>query len=129
MTRPKVFPKVWFRLGDTQAPCWSFFSFRDVGILTIDDNRLHFAGRHTTFNLNSIDYLGFGTQGSDFINNWVNVQSGETNICFADGGWWGWRGHLAHGTRRILKAVIEAFPEQPEDADEGKSTSDSDHFD
>ena len=110
MSHPRTFHNVWFLPKKNTWRRWSLFAFDDIGILTIEDKHLKFVGRRHNISITSINELTFGTQGRDFINNWVQIDSGGQTVFFADGGWWGLRGHIAHGTRSILRAVVEAFP-------------------
>ena len=110
MSEPTTFHNVWFLPGKNTWQQWNLLAYSDVGTLTVQDNHLEFVGRRHHVAIKSINALKFGTQGRDFINNWVHVDSGDTTVFFADGGWWGFRGHLAHGTRKILRAVLAAFP-------------------
>jgi hypothetical protein len=110
MSQPTTFRNVWFLPGENTWRRWSLFAYEDIGILTVGDGHIEFVGRRRHVSISSIDELKFGTQGRDFINNWVHIESGDQTVYFADGGWWGFRGHLAHGTRKILRAVLASFP-------------------
>jgi hypothetical protein len=108
---PIIFRKVWYRSAHSGKSRWRLTTYQDIGILTIEENRLQFVGRRTNLIISSISEIGVGAQGNDFINAWVNVQSEEGTACFANGGWWGWRAHIADGNRKILRAIMKAFPE------------------
>ncbi len=110
MAQLAIFHNVWFLPDKNTWRRWNLLAYDDIGILTITDQHLEFVGRRHHVSINTINELTFGTQGRDFINNWVHIDSGGKMLFFADGGWFGFRGHLAHGTRRILRAVLEAFP-------------------
>ena len=110
MSNLTTFHNVWFLPEKSTWRRWNLFAYEDIGILTVGDKHLEFVGRRHHISITSINELKFGAQGRDFINNWVHIDSGHKTVFFADGGWWGFRGHLAHGTRRILRAVLAAFP-------------------
>ena len=115
MAPATTFQNGWFLLEENTWRRGNLLSYRDVGILTIGDHHLEFVGRRHRISITSIqEELKFGTQGRDFINNWVHVRSEDRTVYFADGGWWGYRGHLADGTRKILRAILAAFPEPVE---------------
>lgn len=107
---PTVIRNVWFRPGKREKVRFGIFTFRDIGVLSVEPGRIQFSGRRHSMVFDSIDDIQFGTQGNDFINRWVEIRSGNIAACFADGGWLGWRGVLAAGTLKILRAIAEAFP-------------------
>lgn len=98
-------------------------AYRDRGTLTVAENKIEFVGHHDRVTLESVDDLSFETVGYDFINYWVRLKAGDTEVCFADGGWLGWRGRVANGTRGILRAIIARFPEDDGQASESNKST------
>ncbi|WP_411825389.1 hypothetical protein [Luteolibacter sp. AS25] len=82
--------------------------------MTITEDHIDFCGRYDHFVLDSVDDLSFGTVGFDLMNRWVKVKCGDLEVCFADGGWMGWRDKFTKSTRKILRAIIDKYPEDEE---------------
>lgn len=93
------FEKVWYR--PEHRPKGMLLAYCDSGSLSLFDGSLRFVGRGFEIYFQSIDELSYTGARGDFINHWIHVRSGNKVALFADGGWLGFRGHLANGTKRI----------------------------
>lgn len=106
---PEVFRRVWYR---PKIRPWSLVAYRDIGTLTVTPDRIDFRGRYDHIVLDTVEGLAFGTVGYDFLNNWVQVRSRDLEVCFADGSWSGWKDPFYKSTRKILRAIIDKYPEK-----------------
>lgn len=99
----KYFKQVWYR--PAIKPAGTLLAYCHSGTLAISDKSLRFAGKGFQIQFDTIDDVSYTGASGDFINNWVHVRSGDQLACFADGGWMGFRGHIASGTKRIYDAI------------------------
>jgi hypothetical protein len=92
---PLSFEKVWYR-PTLERP--GFFVMADTGTLAVRVDGIDFRGDKDTKYVayENMQRVSFGKVGSDFINNWVNIQyrDGQTEsyILFSGGKSIGWEG-------------------------------------
>ena len=98
------FTKVWYR--PEHKPYAMLLAFSDVGTLTLNKGSLKFKGRGIELTYHTIDEVLYDGAEGDWINYWVYVRSGDNIACFADGGWLGFRGHIANGTKKIFETIL-----------------------
>jgi hypothetical protein len=92
---PLSFEKVWYR-PTLERP--GFFVMADTGTLTVGVDGIDFRGDKDTkyVSYENMQRVSFGKVGSDFMNNWVNIQyrngQAESYILFSGGKSLGWEG-------------------------------------
>jgi hypothetical protein len=97
---------VWYRSRPIRVK--GIKAYEDVGVLSIDDDRLTFSGNKHNVVLENARVVRVQRRGRDFINRWVVVEddSGQQAM-FADGSRLGWGGVLG-GTTRLAHAIKDA---------------------
>jgi hypothetical protein len=107
-TGAQEFQSVWYLAHANRWLDFNLLAYHDIGTLTVRENMAEFKGTKRTVLIEDIQRVSFGKQGRDFVNNWVKIEYGKSELpsvaYFADGTSRGWGG-IYGGTERILAAV------------------------
>lgn len=106
------FNTVWYLPRANENRFLNILAGRVTGTLTVEANSIQFSIGNDALLITNILRITFGKQGSDFINDWVKIEYGQSAspsvAFFADGSFFGWGG-LFGGTQRIFDAVNQSF--------------------
>src|SRR5215472_2538516 len=104
------FNTVWYLPQENRDRYLNILAGRVTGKLTVGANAIQFSGGTANVVITNILRVTFGKQGSDFINDWVKVEYGQSAnpsvAFFADASLFGWAG-LFGGTQKIYDTVIQ----------------------